>query len=104
ASAGDREMKRGDRTMSTTDHREGEMRLRISRRRLLATTGAVAGLGLAGAGLPVISGSALADTPQKGGTLKVGRVADAISFDPVFLTDNMSIWAKLLIFQMLIRT
>ena len=50
------------------------------------------------------SASSAAGTPQKGGTLKMGRVADAVSFDPVFPTDNMSIWAKLLIFQMLIRS
>src|SRR5262249_51329950 len=81
---------------------QSEMRLTISRRSLLAATGALTGLGLTG--LPAVSGTALADTPQKGGTLKMGRVADAVSFDPVFPTDNMSIWAKLLIFQMLIRS
>ena len=26
----------------------------------------------------------MADTPQKGGTLKIGRYADVVSFDPVF--------------------
>ena len=31
-------------------------------------------------------------------------MADVISFEPVMPTDNMSIWAKLLIFQMLIRS
>jgi peptide/nickel transport system substrate-binding protein len=81
---------------------EIEMQLKMNRRKLLAASCALAGLGLAG--LPVVSGLARADTPQKGGTLKMGRVADAVSFDPVFPTDNMSIWAKLLIFQMLIRS
>src|SRR5712692_10187516 len=43
-------------------------------------------------------------TPKSGGVLKVGRVADVVTFDPVFQTDNMSIWAKLLVFQLLVRS
>jgi hypothetical protein len=42
---------------------EIEMQLKISRRKLLAAGGALAGLGLAG--LPVISGVARADTPKR---------------------------------------
>ena len=90
--------------MSSSDFSQGEMRLRISRRRLLAATGGIAGLAVSGLGLPLATGSARADTPQKGGTLKLGRVADVDNFEPVMPTDNMSIWAKLLIFQMLIRS
>ena len=51
-----------------------EMLLRISRRQLLAATGGLTGLAVSGLGLPLVSGSAMADTPQKGGTLKLGRV------------------------------
>ncbi len=79
----------GEAVVSNSDLFKGEMRLRISRRQLLAATGGLAGL--AAAGLPLATGSARADTPQKGGTLKFGRVADVISFEPVMPTDNMSI-------------
>ena len=81
-----------------------EMLLRISRRQLLAATGGLTGLAVSALGLPLVSGSAMADTPQKGGTLKFGRYADVVSFDPSQATDNMSIWANLLMFQMLIRS
>ena len=71
---------------------------------MLAATGGLTGLAVSGLGLPLVSGSAMADTPQKGGTLKFGRYADVVSFDPSQATDNMSIWANLLMFQMLIRS
>jgi peptide/nickel transport system substrate-binding protein len=70
-----------------------------SRSRMLA---AVALAGLTATALLAVVGSAAG--PKRGGVLKVGRVADVISWDPVFVTDNMSIWAKLLVFQMLVRT
>jgi peptide/nickel transport system substrate-binding protein len=89
--------------MSNGDPIKNDARLQVSRRWVLAATSGLAGL--AAAGLPIASPSARADdTPQKGGTVKLGRVADVMSFDPVFPTDNMSIWAKLLVFQMLIRS
>jgi peptide/nickel transport system substrate-binding protein len=70
----------------------------------LAAIAAVA-LAVAGSGWSTTSGGAKAAAgPKRGGVLKVGRVADAISLDPVFVTDNMSIWAKLLVFQLLVRT
>jgi peptide/nickel transport system substrate-binding protein len=47
---------------------------------------------------------AATEAPKKGGVLKMGRVADVVTFDPVFQTDNMSIWAKLLVFQLLVRS
>src|ERR1700688_1560258 len=82
-----------------------ETQLHISRRQLLAATSGLAGLAFSGLGLAFLSRSAKADdAPQKGGKLELGRVADVVSFDPVFPTDNMSIWAKLLVFQMLIRS
>src|SRR5712691_8771225 len=83
---------------------------RSTRKRTLGVTAlagltAAAALAVAGAGWSTPSGPAdSAAGPKRGGVLKVGRVADAISFDPVFLTDNMSIWAKLLVFQLLVRT
>jgi peptide/nickel transport system substrate-binding protein len=89
--------------MSNGDPIRNDARLQVSRRWVLAATSGLAGL--AAAGLPIASPSARADdTPQKGGKVKLGRVADVMSFDPVFPTDNMSIWAKLLVFQMLIRS
>jgi peptide/nickel transport system substrate-binding protein len=70
-----------------------------SRSRIVA---AIALAGLAAASTLAVAGSAAG--PKRGGVLRVGRVADVISWDPVFVTDNMSIWAKLLVFQMLVRT
>jgi len=94
----------GEAAMSEDHPTNRETLYRLSRRRLLAATSSLAGLALSGLALPFSAQLARADTPQKGGTLKLGRVADAVSFDPVFPTDNMSIWAKLLIFQMLLRS
>ena len=58
--------------------------------------------GLSGMGL-FASPARAADAPKRGGTLIVARIGDVVSFEPVVPTDNMSIWAKLLIFQMLAR-
>jgi peptide/nickel transport system substrate-binding protein len=44
------------------------------------------------------------ETPKRGGKLVMARNADVVSFEPVVPSDNMSIWAKLLVFQMLART
>jgi peptide/nickel transport system substrate-binding protein len=73
----------------------------VGRRRLLRAAGA---LGLAAGAAPLGLSGARAATPTRGGTLTMARVADVISFEPVVPTDNMSIWAKLLVFQMLIRS
>jgi len=69
--------------VSNSDSFKGEMRLRISRRRLLAATGGLAGLAVSGLGLPLAPGSARADTPQKGGTLKFGLNAETNGWSPV---------------------
>jgi peptide/nickel transport system substrate-binding protein len=74
----------------------------LSRRRLLGTTGLGLAAATLGASLP--RSGAYADTPKKGGTLTMARNGDVVSFEPVVPSDNMSIWAKLLIFQLLIRT
>jgi peptide/nickel transport system substrate-binding protein len=46
---------------------------------------------------------ALADTPQKGGTLVVGRVADIDTFDPYNTQDDPSIFTELTVFERLVR-
>ncbi len=74
---------------------------RLGRRRLLQGAGV---LGLAAGGATLGWGEARAATPVRGGTLTMARTADVVSFEPVVPTDNMSIWAKLLVFQLLIRS
>ena len=44
-----------------------------------------------------------AEAPKHGGTLTVARTGDVVSFEPVVPSDNFSIWAKLLVFQLLAR-
>jgi peptide/nickel transport system substrate-binding protein len=46
---------------------------------------------------------AFADTPQKGGTLVVGRVADVDTFDPYNTQDDPSIFTELTVFERLVR-
>ncbi|MCB8878135.1 ABC transporter substrate-binding protein [Acidisoma silvae] len=75
----------------------------LSRRRLLQSSA----LGLAATTLASVGLSPIAradDTPKRGGILTMARIADVVSFEPVVPSDNMSIWAKLLIFQLLVRT
>jgi peptide/nickel transport system substrate-binding protein len=74
----------------------------LDRRTALLGSAAVAIAGLSGAG-PFITRARAADAPKRGGTLIMARNSDIVSFEPVVPTDNMSIWAKLLIFQMLAR-
>jgi peptide/nickel transport system substrate-binding protein len=75
----------------------------LSRRRLLQSSAlGLAATALAGAGFSVTARAD--DTPKRGGILTMARTGDVVSFEPVVPSDNMSIWAKLLIFQLLIRT
>ena len=75
----------------------------LSRRRLLQSSAlGLAAAALAGAGFPVVARAD--DTPKRGGVLTMARTGDVVSFEPVVPSDNMSIWAKLLVFQLLIRT
>jgi peptide/nickel transport system substrate-binding protein len=74
----------------------------LSRRRLMA--GGATGFALAGLSTSLPFSAAEAETPKRGGTLTMARTGDVVSFEPVVPSDNMSIWAKLLIFQLLIRT
>lgn len=63
------------------------------------------GIMIGGAATALVGTPALAaDSPKRGGTLTMARVADVVSFEPVQPSDNMSIWAKLLVFQLLART
>ncbi len=73
-----------------------------TRRQFLMTAAVTASL--AGAGLLGTEQFArAADAPKRGGTLTVARTGDVVSFEPVVPSDNFSIWAKLLVFQMLAR-
>jgi peptide/nickel transport system substrate-binding protein len=75
----------------------------LSRRRLLQSSAlGLAATALAGAGFSVAARAD--DTPKRGGILTMARTGDVVSFEPVVPSDNMSIWAKLLIFQLLVRT
>jgi peptide/nickel transport system substrate-binding protein len=75
----------------------------IKRRMLLAGSAGVALAASAEIGGFPASAQA-AETPKRGGKLVMARNGDVVSFEPVVPSDNMSIWAKLLIFQMLVRT
>ena len=46
---------------------------------------------------------AIADTPAKGGTLVVGRVADIDTFDPYNTQDDPSIFTELTVYERLVR-
>jgi peptide/nickel transport system substrate-binding protein len=86
-----------------TRHPGQPRHMTLSRRRLLQSSAlGLAATALAGAGFPVV---ARADaTPKRGGILTMARTGDVVSFEPVVPSDNMSIWAKLLVFQLLVRT
>jgi len=58
---------------------------------------------LAGALTAAAMVPALADTPQKGGALVVGRVADIDTFDPYNTQDDPSIFTELTVFERLVR-
>jgi peptide/nickel transport system substrate-binding protein len=85
-------------------HRPDQKTFALSRRRLMQSSAlGLAATALAGAGFG-FSPESRADTPKRGGILTMARTGDVVSFEPVVPSDNMSIWAKLLIFQLLIRT
>src|SRR5579875_833895 len=71
----------------------------LSRRDFLRLTGATVG-GLALAGIPDLSDAA---SPKRGGTLRLGNTADVVSFEPYAVSDNVSIWTMLLIYDQLTR-
>jgi peptide/nickel transport system substrate-binding protein len=78
-------------------------------RRTLIKAGAFGGGALALGGFAATAGplarTAVAqDQPKPGGTVSMSLADDDVkSFDPIAVTDNMSIWTQLLIFDQLIR-
>jgi peptide/nickel transport system substrate-binding protein len=76
---------------------------RFSRSQFLRLTAAgMAGAAALGTGLAA-PGSALAATPRRGGTLRLGVPGDVKSFDGPTISDNNSIWTMLLIYDQLTR-
>jgi peptide/nickel transport system substrate-binding protein len=78
---------------------------RLSRRRLLQSSGFAAGaLTLGGLRPFVRTGAAQDAEPKMGGTIAMSLADDDVqNFDPTIPTDNMSIWTMLLIYDQLIR-
>jgi len=71
----------------------------FSRRDFLKLTGAAVGA-VALAGVPDLADAA---SPRHGGTLTLGNTADVVSFQPYAVSDNVSIWTMLLIYDQLTR-
>lgn len=81
---------------------------RISRRRLLKATalgGSVAmAASLSGGFGPLAQLAAAQGEPKPGGSISMSLADDDVqSFDPIAVTDNMSIWTQVLIYDQLIR-
>jgi peptide/nickel transport system substrate-binding protein len=74
----------------------------LSRRDFLRLTGAAAGT-VAMSGVPAGALSALAASPRRGGALRLGNTADVVSFQPYSVSDNVSIWTMLLLYDQLTR-
>jgi peptide/nickel transport system substrate-binding protein len=75
----------------------------FTRRQFLRLTGAAAGA-LALVGVPGVAEAALtAGAPKRGGALRLGNTADVISFEPYAVSDNVSIWTMLLMYDQLTR-
>ena len=79
----------------------------VSRRRLLRASGFGAGALLLGgrlAGSAAAAPAAQDAEPKAGGSLSMSLADDDVkSFDPIAVTDNMSIWTQLLVYDQLIR-
>src|SRR5215213_6540270 len=78
---------------------------RLSRRRLLQSSGFAAGaLTLGGLRPFVRTGAAQDAEPKLGGSIAMSLADDDVqNFDPIIPNDNMSIWTMLLIYDQLIR-
>lgn len=80
--------------MSESDPRMTEMlgnlNLPLTRRALLRSS--ALGLGALSLAACGASTSKASGRPRKGGTLTVARSADIITFDPIVMSDNMSLW------------
>ncbi len=78
----------------------------LSRRDFLRLTGVGAAAVAAGGPLAAEAANRLATpaaSPQRGGSLRLGNTADVISFEPYAVSDNVSIWTMLLIYDQLTR-
>src|SRR5436190_9991602 len=73
----------------------------LSRSEFLKLTGAAVG-SAALVGVPGAE-SALAASPTRGGSLRLGNTADVLSFEPYAVSDNVSIWTMLLMYNQLTR-
>jgi peptide/nickel transport system substrate-binding protein len=78
----------------------------LSRRAFLRLTGV--GAAAMAAGSPALTRAAdrLArptGSPRRGGSLRLGNTADVISFEPYAVSDNVSIWTMLLLYDQLTR-
>ena len=62
----------------------------LSRRALLRR--AAIGAGALTAAPALARAAMAAAAPQKGGTLRMARVADIVTFDPILMSDNLSLW------------
>lgn len=76
----------------------------LSRRDFLRLTGAAVG-GAALGGVPALAGitNAAPEQAKRGGALRLGNTADVVSFEPYAVSDNVSIWTMLLIYDQLTR-
>ena len=101
-----------DQQVATTDRSVLELaqwaEWKATRRRLLKaglfTSSAMAFAGFGATRYIAPAASAQDATPKSGGTLSMTLSDDDIqSFDPIPVTDNMSIWTMLLIYDQLIR-
>src|SRR5215831_10066460 len=72
----------------------------FSRSEFLKLTGAAVG-SAALAGMP--GADALAAGARRGGSLRLGNTADVLSFEPYAVSDNVSIWTMLLVYNQLTR-
>ena len=75
----------------------------LRRRTVMLGSAAAAMASLSGIA-PLAASAWASEASRRGGTLVMARNSDVVSFEPVVPSDNMSIWAKLLIFQLLART
>lgn len=82
---------------------------RLTRRGLVRTAafagGVVAFGGLAATARPLALPAAAQDAPKPGGKVAMSLADDDVkSFDPIPVTDNMSIWTQQLVYDLLVRT
>ena len=78
----------------------------LSRREFLRLTGV--GAAAMAAGSPALTQAAAhragpTSSPQRGGALRLGNTADVVSFEPYAVSDNVSIWTILLMYDQLTR-